>query len=116
MSEPPPVNPCADCGLCCRELIIEIQHLDVVREPRLLEVAPPFQWDGEDIWERQYRLACGSSHPCLLLTADNRCSIYPTRPNACVGFEVGGEHCNELREEAGLTPIPDNLTSPGARQ
>ncbi len=25
---------CKDCGLCCRKLIIEIDHVDVVREPR----------------------------------------------------------------------------------
>jgi len=34
-------------------------------------------------------LACGKDKPCMFLAEDNRCSIYPTRPNACVGMEAG---------------------------
>ena len=108
------VNPCAGCGLCCKSLIIEIDHVDVVREPRLLPVVVLLDGDGsveyESEWDKQYRLACGSKHPCKLLDGDGKCSIYSTRPNACVMFEVGGEHCNELREEHGL-PVIDGPNS-----
>jgi len=102
-------SPCENCGLCCKSLIIEIDHLDVVREPKLLPVVTLLGGGGrityESDWEKQYRLACGSRHPCQMLGEDLRCGIYPTRPNCCVAFEVGSEKCNELREEAGLELI-----------
>lgn len=102
-------DPCRDCGLCCKSLIIEIGHVDVVREPRLLPVVTLMDGNGsiqyESEWEKEYRLACGSKHPCQMLDANNRCTIYATRPNPCVHFEVGGEYCNELREEHGLPPV-----------
>lgn len=40
--------------------------------------------------------------PCKMLTDDRRCGIYPTRPTECVEYDPGSEHCQELREEAGL--------------
>ncbi len=89
---------CDQCGACCRRLIIEIDHIDVVREPRLLEAAEPFRlMDYETEWDQQYLLACGSDHPCKMLDG-NRCSIYPTRPNCCVGFEAGSDQCQAARE------------------
>lgn len=103
------INPCENCGLCCRKLIIEIQHIDVVREPSLLPIVTLLDGNGaisfESEWEREYMLACGETVPCQMLDADSRCKIYPTRPNTCVGFEAGGEQCNELREQAGMPPI-----------
>jgi Fe-S-cluster containining protein len=101
------IDHCADCGLCCKNLIIEIEHVDVVREPKLLPIVTlldgngRFEYDSD--WEKEYSLTCGNT--CKMLTEDNRCSIYPTRPNCCVAFEVGGEHCNELRLENGMEPI-----------
>ncbi|ODU02548.1 MAG: hypothetical protein ABS79_00290 [Planctomycetes bacterium SCN 63-9] len=98
---------CDRCGLCCRQLIIEIAHVDVVREPRLLPPATRLL-DGngaisyESDWDKEYGLACGSSHPCPMLAEDGLCSIYPTRPNVCVSFEAGSAQCEELREAAGL--------------
>lgn len=90
------LNLCHSCSaLCCRKLIIEIQPSDMAREPKLLPVATPLD-TGE------YRIACGSNHPCQMLGSDNRCTIYNTRPDACRLFPVGGEHCMELREEVGL--------------
>jgi Fe-S-cluster containining protein len=109
VDQPPAADPCADCGLCCKSLIIEIDHVDVVREPRLLPVVKLLDGHGavtyESHWEKQYGLAYGRKHPCKLLSDDNRCTIYATRPTCCVAFEVGGEHCNELREENDLPPI-----------
>lgn len=105
-------DPCADCGLCCQKLIIEIGHVDVVREPKLLEHCTKMDGNGalefDSVWDTPYLL---SHRGCPLLNDCNRCTIYPTRPNVCVRFEVGSEHCNELREEAGLPPLtPDPST------
>jgi Fe-S-cluster containining protein len=98
MSDP---NACRRCGACCRSLIIEIDHIDVVREPRLLEHATlmdgGFQFEND--WQKQYLLAAGHSMPCPMLGADGLCTIYPTRPNCCVAFEAGGEHCQDVRQE-----------------
>jgi len=108
------IDHCKDCGLCCKTMIIEIDHIDVVREPRLLPVVTLLDGGGEikydSDWEKQYRLACGANHPCKLLSEDNRCTIYPTRPNCCVAFEVGEERCQEMREHHGLPPIEINIT------
>jgi Fe-S-cluster containining protein len=97
---------CDDCGLCCRKLVIEIDHIDIVREPRVAEVATLMDGRGrikyESDWEKKYLLAAGV---CPLLDSDSKCSVYSSRPNCCVWFEAGGNHCNELRADAGLPPI-----------
>jgi Fe-S-cluster containining protein len=99
---------CDNCGACCTQLIIEIDHLDVVREPKLLAAATLLDGHGkityDSDWEKQYGLACGSNRPCPL-HVDNRCSIYPTRPNCCVAAEAGGMSCQEARGMAGLEPL-----------
>lgn len=97
---------CEDCGLCCKKLIIEIGHIDVVREPLLKSVVVELDNDvsRESDWDRVY----GLPTTCSFLSPENRCTIYKSRPNPCVAFEVGGEHCNELREEHGL-PLIDNV-------
>lgn len=99
---------CDDCGACCRSMIIEIYHVDVVREPRLLDVAEPMRIgvDGQipdDPWEREYLLAAGGGSPCPFHVG--LCEIYPTRPNCCVAFEAGGWQCQLARLEAGLSPL-----------
>ncbi len=78
---------CKRCGACCRNSIIEIHHLDVVREPRLLEIATLMDADipFESEWEKEYSLPS----PCVFLV-DNKCTIYPTRPNVCVAFDPDG--------------------------
>lgn len=102
-----PMNdPCADCGLCCQKLIIEIEHIDVVREPALRDCCRKLDGRGtiefDSVWETPYLL---SLRGCPMLDENKRCTIYPTRPNTCVAFEAGGEHCNELRAAAGLAPL-----------
>ena len=100
-------NPCYDCGLCCSKLIVEIEHVDVVREPKLLPFVTLLDDSGEmkyaNVWEKEYRLTCGNR--CPMLGDDKKCGIHPTRPNVCVEFEVGGEECNELRLAAGLPQL-----------
>ncbi len=105
---------CKQCGACCRRLIIEIEHLDVVREPRLLGAAELYDGNGkvkfESNWEKRYLLACGESKLCPFLV-NNKCSIYPTRPNACVFMEVGGEQCRIARGEQPIIipKLPESL-------
>ena len=81
---------CQKCGACCRHSILEIEHLDIVREPKLLAVAILLDGRGkikyESDWEKQYALPS----PCPMLTG-NECSIYPTRPNICVAFDPDGD-------------------------
>lgn len=93
---------CKKCGYCCRRTIIEIDHIDIVREPRLAEAADLLDGHGkivyESDWEKQYLLACGKKRPCPFLK-DNKCEIYPTRPNVCVAFEPGSDQCLVSRGE-----------------
>lgn len=111
---------CDECGACCRTLLIEIEELDIIREPRLAAVARPFKIppgqelvdeDGEPYEEvvpgfgGGALLSCGPDHSCLMLGSDNRCTIYPTRPNVCVGMQPGSEQCQLARELAGLAEL-----------
>ncbi len=97
---------CDHCAACCNTLIIEIHHVDVVREPRLLEVATACRQEpGEDVWERAYLLASGGSTGGCPMHRDGRCSVYPTRPTCCVGFEAGGTDCQRARYYANLPPL-----------
>lgn len=50
-------------------------------------------------------LIAGPGKPCQFLDGNNRCSIYPTRPNACVAMEAGDEQCQAAREAEGLPPL-----------
>jgi Fe-S-cluster containining protein len=101
------MSDCLNCGLCCRKLIIDIGCHDIVCEPRLSEVATLYREVGDGLCgfdaeneplhdQPCHLLACGK--PCPMLGPDNRCTIYTTRPNACVGFKAGGAKCLELRE------------------
>jgi len=103
---------CDQCGACCQgPLIVEADDLDMMREPRLVEADPklantplPQVIDAlRNDLGRVIVLACG--HPCPFLAADNRCSIYPTRPNACVAMPAGDEQCQLARLQAGLAPL-----------
>lgn len=110
-------DPCEGCGLCCKRMILEIDHIDVVREPRLAEVAQVFKADpfvpaddgGYPLnqWDRSYMLNGGESGmACPMLRDGDRCSCYSTRPNMCIAFTAGSDKCNELRADAGLDPLP----------
>ena len=103
---------CDQCGACCRgHLIVEADELDVLREPRHIFADPHYAGQAPDEVVRRLQdevgscviVACGA--PCPFL-ADNRCSIYPTRPNACVGLQAGDEQCRTARREEGIPPLP----------
>ena len=102
---------CDKCGACCKgHLIVEGEDLDVLREPRLIDVDRYHAGKSVDQVVREMReemkivlLACG--RPCAFLGQDNICMIYPTRPNCCVGMEAGDEQCQEARAAEGLPPL-----------
>lgn len=99
---------CDQCGACCKgSLLVECDDLDVVREPRLIAVDRHHA--GKPVHEvvkgiREEWKAVILPAPCPFL-AENRCSIYPTRPNCCVGLEAGDEQCQAARAAEGLAPL-----------
>ena len=108
---------CDRCGACCRgTLIVEADYLDVRREPRLLQCnVGPYKVTKRELEEdgKVVLLACGLDKPCTCLGPDNRCTAYPTRPQACVAFEAGSRQCQEARAKLGigpLSPVPGMLT------
>jgi Fe-S-cluster containining protein len=102
---------CDQCGACCKgHLIVEADDLDVMREPKLLSADEHYTGLAAEEGVEALRgdigrcvlIACGG--PCAFLE-DNRCSIYPTRPNACVGLLPGDEQCQIARAEEGVAPL-----------
>ena len=99
---------CDCCGACCKgALIVEADYLDALREPRLL---------GADVTGRRTTMAelaeddgrcilLAANRPCQFLSPDGHCTIYPTRPNNCVGMEAGDDQCQEARSRLGLPPL-----------
>ena len=95
---------CQQCGSCCRHLIVDVDVLDVIREPRIAEQGELLDGRGKlepDEW--MWSLVCVK--PCPFLGADNRCAIYPTRPEVCLACRPGGDQCILARRSAGLSPI-----------
>lgn len=98
-------DPCKNCALCCEHLLVEADVVDVLREPRI-ELERPL---GKRAVSLSVLDACwvlsGPGTPCAFLTPEKRCSIYPTRPQACVAFVPGETRCHELRKAHGLGPV-----------
>lgn len=98
---------CDCCGACCRgTLIVEAYYLDALREPRIIDADVTGRKVALDDLDDECRcvlLAAGL--PCRFLDDGGRCTIYPTRPNTCVGFEAGDEQCQEARSQLGLPPL-----------
>ena len=99
---------CDRCGVCCQgTLIVEAYGLDVLREPRVLHAdvhgrVPTM----EDLLADDGKcILLAANTPCKFLGNDNCCTIYPTRPNVCVGMEAGDTQCQDARERRGLAPL-----------
>lgn len=102
---------CDNCGACCKgNLIVEADDLDVLREPRLIDADRHHK--GKTVQQMVHEiqtewkavmLSCGTA--CSFLNAANLCSIYPTRPNCCVGLQAGDEQCQMARDAEGLPPL-----------
>jgi Fe-S-cluster containining protein len=100
-----PVFQCPpDCGLCCEELLVECDAIDVLREPRIQNVAPLKKTDRSLPVIDNFWLLAGVKG-CPFLDHEKRCGIYTTRPSTCVGFPAGGKKCTQLRTRAGLPPL-----------
>ena len=94
---------CRRCGSCCKSLIVEAYARDVRREPRLLEKSlGGYRPDPNDKdWRSGLKclILAGPGEACGFLTADNLCSIYATRPEACRQFEPSPENCSRCPDE-----------------
>ena len=102
---------CDDCGACCRGKLVDIFDEDVLREPRIKQAMKPLREPGLD-GEIGY-LYCLDSGACPFLDANDRCSIYPTRPVVCVLFPAGSDRCQAARRAFGLAPL-EPLDPPAA--
>lgn len=92
--------PCSGCGACCRRVADAVRLIGIHPEGHPLHF--PYQWD--------------ESGRCLMLTEDNRCSVYENRPIICdikryatlMGIELEDFYrqnisaCNSLMESEGL--------------
>jgi uncharacterized protein len=94
---------CDGCGACCRTKLVDVYEEDLLREPRLGPQMMTVKEPGLD-GEIGY-LNCLRERACPFLGGDCRCSIYPTRPVACVLFPAGSEECQEARKAFGLPPL-----------
>jgi Fe-S-cluster containining protein len=110
MNEAAPTLPvryvCDNCGACCKgHLIVEVEELDILREPRLIDTDRHHQGKTVqrmlDDYAKGMAVIIATGKPCPFLT-ENKCSIYPTRPNCCVGLQAGDDQCQESREAEGL--------------
>lgn len=104
---------CDQCGACCKQLLVEVYDLDVLREPRLA-TADIGSWTRDMLYaelmaeleqEGKCLLIAGPGKPCQFLDDENRCGIYPTRPNVCVALPAGNDQCQQARKAAGLDPL-----------
>lgn len=99
-----------DCGACCKgHFIVECTDLDVMREPRLIEADK--HWAGRtplqvirELREDWKSVILNGGAACMFLK-ENQCSIYPTRPNCCVGMEAGSDQCQDARAAQNLPPL-----------
>ena len=100
---------CDQCGACCQGLlIIEADSIDLQREPRLIEAdacreGQTVEETLSDLEESGQCLVIAGR--CRFLSRDCLCSIYPTRPNACVGMQAGDHQCQEVRRLVGLPQL-----------
>lgn len=110
-----PVFECPpDCGLCCQHLLVECDAIDVLREPRIQDVAPLRKTDRSlPVIDNCWVLA--GARACPFLDDEKRCGIYATRPHTCVGFAAGGTKCTKLRKESGLPALEPRLADGSMR-
>src|ERR1700744_3427463 len=89
---------CLECGACCRDNRVELEKQDIERFERAgrldLTRAPYAKRDDGKII-----LVLRKDKRCKHLADDNKCGIYPIRPDACSTFPMGSECCLSSREE-----------------
>ncbi len=106
---------CDGCGACCRTFPVFASGTDAEREPRVAyegkSLAVHLEAPG---WKFQlYPLPFHEK--CCFLDHQNKCTIYPTRPQVCRDFNAGSSQCQEARARAGLSELlPTNPNPSGA--
>src|SRR6185312_14422728 len=89
---------CLECGACCRDNRVELEPQDIERFEKAgrgeLARAPYAKRDDGKII-----LVLQRNKDCKHLGADNKCAVYPIRPDACSTFPAGSECCLSAREE-----------------
>jgi Fe-S-cluster containining protein len=89
---------CLECGACCRDNRVVLDDVDVARFEKAgrgdLARAPYAKRDDGSIV-----LVLRKDKRCKHLADDNKCGIYPIRPDACSTFPVASECCLSAREE-----------------
>jgi hypothetical protein len=89
---------CLACGSCCRDNRVQLDDVDIARFEQAgrgdLARAPYARRDDGAII-----LVLRKDKRCKHLADDNKCGIYPIRPDACSTFPVGSECCLSSREE-----------------
>lgn len=98
---------CLDCGACCHEANVILDDADFDRWRKagrkdLLGRAYLKRKDGK------VTLRFAPSGRCQNLGRDNKCAIYPIRPDNCSAFVVGSEACLAAREDT--LKLRDGLT------
>ena len=105
---------CDQCGACCKgPLLVEVYELDVMREPSLLKAninKTSLSKTANEVMEMlrddsRCLLIAAGDQACRFLGDENKCEIYPTRPNVCVDMQAGDECCQIAREYHGLEPL-----------
>ena len=104
---------CDQCGACCKgTLVVEADCLDFEREPKIKNADPYYRdktiEETRELLSDESRvilLAAGENRPCPMLDCNNRCTIYPSRPNNCVAMEAGDDQCQSARSRLGLPPL-----------
>ena len=102
-----PYYECDRCGACCQgTLIVEAYYVDALREPRILDADVTGRKSTlDDLSDDDRCIILAANTPCKFLGSDNRCTIYPTRPNVCVGMEAGDTQCQDARQCRDLPPL-----------
>ena len=70
---------CDQCGACCKELLVEVYDIDVLREPKLT-TAEISQWT-RDLTHAQLMDELEQEGKCLLLARANQ-GVRPLRSDA----------------------------------
>ena len=102
---------CLECGACCRDNRVVLDDDDLARfaaGKRKDLGKPPYtrrEKDGTVV------LTLRKDKACRHLQRDNKCAIYPLRPEACSSFPMASECCLYSREEE--LGVVDGLASGG---
>jgi len=87
---------CQKCGLCCRELPVDISASDIRRwlQERRTDILRQISW--VDNYPHKgtggfffLKTIQAPKQPCPFLDENNLCSIYETRPRVCADFPYG---------------------------